>query len=232
MFLRQRHRLPEIMDQPDLDSARHQHALRGLARINALSNSAGILWPPLAALASAVPRPLRLLDLATGGGDVLLRLWRRAQRSGVALKIDGCDLSPVAIEHAQATAAAAGADVHFFVHDALAGPPGGEYDVAVCSLFLHHLDEDDAVTLLRHLRAAAPVVVINDLERGLFGWLLAWLGTRLLSTSRVVHVDGPRSVAGAFTTTEARGLAERAGLIDVQVTRHWPCRFRLVGRRP
>jgi 2-polyprenyl-3-methyl-5-hydroxy-6-metoxy-1,4-benzoquinol methylase len=232
MFLRQRHRLPEIMDQPDLDAAEHRHALRGLARINALSNSAGILWPPLAALATKQERPLRVLDLATGGGDVPLRLWDRARGLGVSLQIEACDVSPIAIEHASAAAQAAGAEVRFFVHDVLASPPPGEYDAAVCSLFLHHLEEDQAVTLLRHMSIAAPVILINDLERGFFAWWLAWFGARLLSTSRVVHVDGPRSVAGAFTVREARALAERAGLVDIGLTRHWPCRFRLAGRRP
>jgi 2-polyprenyl-3-methyl-5-hydroxy-6-metoxy-1,4-benzoquinol methylase len=232
MFLRHRHRLPEIMDQPDLEVARHQQALRALSRINALSNSAGILWPPLVSLAAATPHPLLILDIATGGGDVPLRLWKRARRRGVSLQIEGCDLSPVAIDHARAAATAAKADIHFFVHDILAGPPPGKYDVAVCSLFLHHLEEDQAVTLLRHMAIAAPVILVNDLERGVLGWSLAWLGTRLLTSSHVVHVDGPRSVAGAFKLGEAKALADRAGLRDVELTRHWPCRFRLTGRRP
>jgi 2-polyprenyl-3-methyl-5-hydroxy-6-metoxy-1,4-benzoquinol methylase len=229
MFLHERHRLPEIMDQPGLDVARHRKALRGLARINAFSGSARLLWPPIAALAQTTSRPLRVVDFATGGGDVPLRLWRRALRAGLSLRTEACDLSPVAIEHARS--AAAGTDVRFFVHDVLASPPPGDFDVAISSLFLHHLDEDQAITLMRHMSSAAPIVIINDLERRFFGWLLAWLGTRLLSTSRVVHIDGPRSVAGAFTIAEARSLAERAGLTEVQVTRHCPFRFRLIGRR-
>jgi hypothetical protein len=61
---------PELMDQPGLDPARHRQALRGLRRINFWSRSAGILWPALAGLARAAQRPLRVLDQATGGGDV------------------------------------------------------------------------------------------------------------------------------------------------------------------
>src|SRR5207237_7259825 len=91
--LRLRQRQPEIMDQPDLRPARHVGALCGLARINFWSGSAGILWPPLAELARRLGRPIRVLDVATGAGDVPLRLWRRSRRAGLDFRIDGCDVS-------------------------------------------------------------------------------------------------------------------------------------------
>jgi 2-polyprenyl-3-methyl-5-hydroxy-6-metoxy-1,4-benzoquinol methylase len=221
------------MDQPDLDPGLHRQALRGLSRINAWSGSAAIVWPPLAERARAIaPQPLRVLDLATGGGDVPIRLWQRARRAGLNLDLAGCDLSPVALEHARQAAARAGAAVSFFVHDTLAGPPPRAYDAVLCSLFLHHLDEDQAVLLLRHMACTAPLVLVNDLVRGWLGMTLAYLGPHLLSTSWVVHTDGPRSVAAAFTVPEARALAERAGLHGAVFTRHWPCRFRLLWSRP
>src|SRR5207248_3643048 len=49
--LRRRRLRPEWMDQPGLDEGQHRQALRGLERINRLSGSARILWPPLARLA-------------------------------------------------------------------------------------------------------------------------------------------------------------------------------------
>jgi SAM-dependent methyltransferase len=233
MSFRERHRCPEVMDQPDLDPARHVGALRALARINAIGGIARALWPPLARLAREIaPRPLRVLDMATGGGDISLRLWRRFRRNGLELVLECCDLSPVAVEHARNAADRIGASIRFFVHDALAPPPATNYDAVTCSLFMHHLDEDQARTLLRNMAAAGPVVLIDDLERGRVGWLLAWLGTRLLTRSDVVHTDGPLSVAAAFTVDEAVGLARNAGLTGIVVQRHWPFRFRLVGRRP
>ena len=49
--LRQRRCQPEMMDDPQLDPARHVQALACLARINSLSGSARILWGGLVALA-------------------------------------------------------------------------------------------------------------------------------------------------------------------------------------
>jgi 2-polyprenyl-3-methyl-5-hydroxy-6-metoxy-1,4-benzoquinol methylase len=233
-FLRQRRRRPEIMDQPDLSPSRHVHALRGLARINYLSHSAGILWPELAELArNLAPRPPRILDLATGAGDVPLRLWRRARRAGLDLHLEGCDLSPVALEQARASAAQSGAPLRFFEYDAVTEPALTGYDAVMCSLFLHHLDESQATGLLGRMAAmAGRLVLVNDLERGWTGLLLAHLVTRLVTTSDVVHVDGPRSVEAAFTPAEARAMAERAGLSGARVRRRWPFRWLLSWSRP
>jgi hypothetical protein len=233
-----RRRRPEIMDQPDLNPAEHAQALRGLARINLFSGSAGILWPALEALARDLGRPLRILDLATGGGDIPVRLWQKARRAGFDWDVQGCDVSPVAIEHARRDAGRAGAAVTFFVGDALQGPAPSGYDAVTCSLFLHHLDERQARDLLRRMAAlsdevAAParLVLVNDLERSLVGLALAHLASRLLTTSHVVHVDGPRSVEGAFTVSEVQALAEEAGLHGAVVRRCWPFRFLLAWRR-
>jgi len=231
--LRQRHLQPEWMDRPDLDEGRHRAALRGLERINRWSGSARILWPALAALARRLaPRPARVLDVATGAGDVLRGLWRRGRRAGLALALEGCDVSPTALGHARRQAEEEQADLRFFPHDVLRDALPAGYDAIISSLFLHHLTEEQAVQLLRGMAdAAGSLVLVNDLRRGRAGYLLAYLGTRLLSRSEVVHFDGPRSVEGAFTLAEARALAATAGLGGATVSWRWPCRFLLTWQR-
>lgn len=231
--LRQRRRQPEIMDGPDMAGPRHAAALRGLERINAWSGSARLLGPALAALARQAARPVRVLDVATGAGDVPLRLARRARRAGLLMEIAGCDRSPSAVAHARRRAEEQGAGVRFFEWDALRGPLPTGYDAVVSSLFLHHLDEGEAVDFLRRMAdAAGRLVLVNDLVRGLPGLALAYVGTRALSRSEVVHVDGVRSVRAAFTAAEAERLAQQAGLEGATVARRWPCRFLLTWGRP
>ncbi len=221
--------LPEWMDQPGLDPRLHHEALRGLARVNVVSRTLDAVWAPIAQIARGAPgRQLTVLDVACGGGDLAVGLSRRAARQGVALEVRACDISDTALAHARERAGRRGSGVEFFRHDVLAGdvPP---HDVITCSLFLHHLDSADAVTVLRRLHAAARrLVVVSDLDRSRLGLGLAWAGTRVLSRSPVVHVDALRSVRAAFTLAEARALAEAAGLPHARVTRHWPRRWRLV----
>ena len=229
--LDRRERIPELMDEPDIDPAAHRAALAGLARINKLSLSANILWPPIQALAERNPgKTIRVLDFATGSGDVPLSLWKRAKSAGIPLEVEGCDISSTAIRNA--TENARGCDVRYFTHDVIREPLHGRYDVVTCSLFLHHLAEPDALTVLRHMRdAARELVLVNDLERSRLGYALAWIGTRVLSRSPVVRFDGPASVRSAFTPKESLALAERAGLTGAKVGRRWPCRYLLSWRR-
>jgi 2-polyprenyl-3-methyl-5-hydroxy-6-metoxy-1,4-benzoquinol methylase len=232
--LTQRRCRPEVMDDPALEPARHAQALACLARINSISGSARILWGPLLALARNNPgRDLRLLDVATGGGDIPIALWRRARGAGLNLEISGGDISPTALDVARRRAEMAGADVKFFRLDVgRDGIPEG-FDVLTCSLFLHHLSDGKALLMLRQMgHAARRLVLINDLRRCRLGLVLAWTAARVLTTSAVVRVDAPRSVEAAFTLEEVRALAAEAGLASAEISRRWPFRYLLAWRRP
>ncbi|MEM7167552.1 MAG: methyltransferase domain-containing protein [Planctomycetota bacterium] len=230
--LRQRNRQPEWMDEPNLDRELHENALRGLARINSLSFAATALWREIANVARAgVDRPLRILDVATGSGDVPIRLQALAANAGVAVELSGCDISTTAIDVARTQARSARADVDFFAANPVQTPISQRYDVVMASLFLHHLDEEAAVTLLRHMRdAATSAVFVSDLRRSTPGYWLARIATQALTRSPVVHVDGPRSVEAAFTIDEAQKLAAAAGWTSATVRPIFPCRFLLSWR--
>jgi 2-polyprenyl-3-methyl-5-hydroxy-6-metoxy-1,4-benzoquinol methylase len=226
-------REPEIMDDPALDGGRHEAALRGLSRLNYLSGSARTLWPPLAALARQLGRrQLRVLDVASGGGDVPVRLWRKARRAGLHLEIHGVDVSPRAVEFAAGQAAAEQAAINFSVLDVLADPLPRGFDAVTCSLFLHHLAEEQGVLLLQAMaKATKHLVLVNDLRRSAAGLALAHLAAWTLSGSDVVRVDGARSVRAALTVREATAMARAAGLKGAIVERRWPLRFLLSWRR-
>ena len=176
--LGRRDRVPELMDDPALDPAAHRHALAGLARLNRLSDSAGVLWPEIRLL-SQTGSPLRVLDVATGSGDVPRALAAKAARAGLTnVTFAGCDISPTAV----AAAADAAPGIHFFTHDAVRDPLPGGYDVVTCSLFLHHLSDDDAASLLAAMRAAAGrLVLVNDLARSRFNHFAVWAACRLVT---------------------------------------------------
>jgi len=232
LSLTHRHLQPEIMDRADLDPDQHRNALRGLQRINWVSGSAGILWPSIRGVAEETNgEPSRILDVACGAGDLSIALFRRAARAGLNVQLEAADISSRALEHARKRADVAGARVHFFQHDALTGDFPSDYDVVFSSLFLHHLHEEQAVSLLQRMaRAARRMVLVSDLARSRLGWTAAYWVTRLLTTSEVVHTDGPLSVEGAFTPEEALDLAHRAGLRRASVVRRWPFRFLLTWR--
>jgi 2-polyprenyl-3-methyl-5-hydroxy-6-metoxy-1,4-benzoquinol methylase len=226
--LRTRERIPERMDDPAIDTGEHRRALAALARINRLTNSAGVFWPVIRVLARESKRPIRLLDVATGSGDVPARLQARARRAGIDLEIAACDKSATAIGVARQKHEG----IEFFVHDSLHQVLPRGFDLVTCSLFLHHLSNDEAIALLSNMEnAARRLVLVNDLDRSRISMFAVWLACRVLTRSSIVRYDGPASVRSAFTAAEALNLAERCGLFGAVVKRRFPARFLLAWER-
>jgi len=231
--LDQRQREPEEMDDPAIATERLHGALTGLRRLNFVSNSARIVWRPIRQLARALKTErLRVLDIATGAGDVPIALWRRAMRAGLTLDICGIDFSARSIDFARQQAASANAPIRFECRNALTDDLPTHFDVVMCSLFLHHLTNEDAVELLhRMVGAARRMVLVNDLRRCTYGLTLAYVASRLLTRCAVVHVDAVKSVRAAFTENELAHTALAAGLSGAKVNRRWPARMLLQWRR-
>ena len=228
----QRDRQSEVMDQPGLDPVEHDRALRGLRRINAISRCVPGLFRHIEMLSRETPSAqLSVLELACGGGDTAIELAALARRRRVGLTIHACDLNPEAVRIAKRNVARSASDVEVFLADALDPPGSEEFDVVYCTLFVHHLDPPEVVRLLTVMAARARrLVLVDDLSRSRLGYSLAWIGTRLLSRSWVVHNDGPLSVQAAFTPKEILQLAFQAGASAPVLEQTWPERYLLSWR--
>lgn len=223
--------VPELMDDPALPADELARALRGLARLNALSRAHAAFLGPVRRLAAERPGPLTLLDVAAGAGDVALDLASAARRQGVEIDTTLADVNPRSLALARVAAESRGLAVRTIELDAIHGPPLGEYDMVTCNLFLHHLPIDHAVTLLSRLRAAAGrMLVVVDLVRSPFALAAVWAASRTVTTSRVVRTDAMRSVRAAFTRAELGRLAAAAGLSGASIAPVFPARQRLVWR--
>jgi len=226
------------MDDPGLDRGRHVEALDALDRINRVSLGALRIWREVRRIHARTGRPVRVLDVACGGGDVLHAVARRAWRHRLPLVAHGCDVSPVAIDEFRRRAAGlaggqvavvgaqVAAEVDVFSLDVLEGAFPDGYDLITSSLFLHHLDREQAVSLLRRMAASAQhSLLVQDLRRTRLGYVFAWVGLHTLTRSDVARTDGLLSVRGAFTTEEARAMCRAAELPDAAVSHGWPQRF-------
>ena len=219
---------PELMDSADLDAREFVGALRGLRRVNAATGTLRILFPAISRMARArADAPLRVLDVACGGGDVAIRLSARLRASGIAAAVHGCDVNPVAVRHAHQHAVRVKEPVSFFSLNAISEQLPSGYDVIMTSLFLHHLTRREACAFLTRAKARSEHLLVHDLLRSPVGYLLAWTGMRALLCNRVCRIDAPRSVAAAFTLEEASALADEAGLDGHSVEARFPYRFLL-----
>ena len=227
LSLRQRNLQPEVMDDPNLPRDAHEQALRGLARLNRCSGVASAMYRRLKRIAmNHETRSIRLLDVASGSGDVPLRWAKWAKQEGWNLQLTLLDVRTVAVEEQQRRAQAVGLNVLSMQHDCLQSPLPSGFDVVTCSLFMHHLENHQAGQLLHAMKTASNgTVIVCDLERTYLNLALVSVASRLLSRSEVVHCDATLSVQGAFTIPEFQKISQQALGYPTKIQRLFPCRF-------
>ena len=101
------------------------------------------------------------------------------------------------------------------------------FDFVYCGLFLHHFPDDEVAALLRSFaQISRGYVAANDLERHILPYWFIPATRWLFRWDPITVHDAPVSVQAAFSRTEFRELAVRAGLQDVNITVYRPA-FRL-----
>ena len=211
----------EIMDDPAQGEADFAAALRDLERLNRMTFAYRPLLGFLDRVVAARPtRTLSVLDVGAGGGDALraIAAWGRAR--GVATDLCGLDRSPWAERHAMARGTPAG----WITADLFDLPADRRFDVVVCGLFAHHLDDATLVRFLRWLpRHARDRWLILDLHRHKLPRAAVWAGTRLMRMHPMVSHDGPISIDRGFRRADWETLRAEAG---VEATIRWVLPFR------
>jgi len=230
----------ELMDLPGTDAGERARALRDLARFNRLfggtrailNHLASLLPPPQTAPAPSGGTPIRILDVATGYGDIPRAIVRWARQRGLHLQIEALDHQDRIAELA-ARASAAYPEIRIHVGDALKLPYTDErFDVAFASQVLHHMEGEDQMRLLSELyRVARRAALVSDLRRGRWPFLVTWAGVHVISRSRLIRHDGPLSIRRGFLGEELVRTAREAGWRRAKVSRHAYFRLVLVGRK-
>jgi ubiquinone/menaquinone biosynthesis C-methylase UbiE len=225
----------ELLDG-DLEPRTLRANLRDLARVNRWLGGTDLSWRALQPLFDnpvAGETALRMVDVGSGLADIPRGLVERANAAGQRLEIVATDVRPEIVAMAgEHTAGVGGITVRIADVRGI-DAPDASFDVAHCSLVLHHLDRDEATALIGEMgRVARRAVIVNDLDRGRIWWLLAWLLTRVATLNRYTRNDGPLSVRRAYRPKEVREMAAAAGLHEVAL--HWArprYRYALVFRR-
>ena len=205
----QRSTAAEWMDDAAATEPEFAGALRDLARINRLSLA---YQPTLRWLDALVDRTgiasLSILDVGSGGGDMLAEIAAWADRRGVAVSLTGLDRSPWAASYT----AAAGIPARIITADLFDLPAEARFDVILCSLFTHHLSDPLLIRFLRWLdHHAARGWLISDLHRHWLPWGFVWGATRALRMDPMVIHDSTISIARGFRRADWTRLIAIAG---------------------
>jgi 2-polyprenyl-3-methyl-5-hydroxy-6-metoxy-1,4-benzoquinol methylase len=202
---------PELMDRPQPVTEELVADLRNLRQLNRYFGSYALIEHFLGRW--ILPgTEMRVLDLATGSGDIPRLVVDYARRVGATVSVDAIDQQNSTLEIARGLSASY-PEINFGQGDVLAFGEGAlPYDLVLCSLALHHFDESGAVHVLRRCRELSKrFVLVSDLRRGLLASLGVSLLTALVFREPMTRTDARLSAERAFSFTEFRSLAECAG---------------------
>jgi len=211
----------ELMDEPILDPDVLAGNLRDLAFSNRWLGGDLLTLRALARLVAGLPATSRLhvLDIATGGADMPDAVLSWSHRRGYRARVVATDLSSQMLSIARRRVGTT-TGMKFAAADARRLPfADASFDIATCSLALHHLLPADAVSMLREMRRVARLgIIVNDLVRCWHGYAGGWLFGHLVSRNRLTRHDAPLSFRRAYTVNEMLDLAHAAGLERLEVT--------------
>jgi 2-polyprenyl-3-methyl-5-hydroxy-6-metoxy-1,4-benzoquinol methylase len=200
---------PELMDRPQPVSAELETDLRNLRKLNRYFGSYRLIEHFLRRWI----RPgnsMRILDLATGSGDIPRLIVDYARKLNATVAIEAVDQQTSTLEIARGLSNSY-PEVQFSQGNILSLEREPS-DIVVCSLALHHFSEVDAVTVLKRCRTLSKqFVLVSDLRRGFLATAGVRLLTALLFREPMTRTDARLSAERAFSFDEFRALAERAG---------------------
>ncbi|HEY8598691.1 MAG TPA: methyltransferase domain-containing protein [Thermomicrobiales bacterium] len=228
--LRQRHDLPELLDNLDMDHHTMLGNLRDIRRFNRLLRWDAMVANDALRLIGDQDSSYRptILDVGCGTGDLPLAVGARMRRAGYESRFICVDIhQPVLAAARHHIGAALSCD--YLRADGLRLPlPNRAIDLVLCSATLHHFPPREAVRLLGELaRVTRGALLVNDLARGWGPYLGARVITAIAMRNRVTRHDGVVSVRRAYTPREVRGLALTAGLVGADVRSRLPGRLTL-----
>jgi SAM-dependent methyltransferase len=227
--LEKRQREAEWMDDPHADPAVLRDSLRFIRRINFWLGYTRATLSHLQRFSQGWEKgqTIRIVDLATGSADVPRAILAWAEKSGWDVRVVGVD------RHATTADAARGneAKLQIVQGDVLDMPfADGAFDYAITNMFLHHLDDDDVVRVLKTMnRISRRGVIVADLIRDRRAY--RWIKLFTLMSNPMVRHDAAVSVGQAFTEPEVLAMRDRAGLGYCTFHRHFGHRFVLAGEK-
>jgi SAM-dependent methyltransferase len=224
---------PELLDFERADPDAIEACLRDLEWINRWTAAYRVTlrWLDQLCRERRPARPLTVVDVGCGRGDMLRRIWAWGRERGLELRLIGVDRNPHAIA-AAAAATPGAAPIRYLTRDVFDTAHDPPSDVVVSALFAHHLDDARLVRFLRWMEQRARLGwLINDLHRHPLPYFLARGGAPLLRMHRFVRHDAPLSVARSFDRYDWLRLLDTAGLAPPTTTIRWCFPFRFaVGR--
>ncbi len=200
----------EMMDRPQPVSAELERDLERIRQLNRWFGSYRLVLGFIRRWIKPGAR-LRIVDLATGSGDIPRLIINHSRAIGALVEVDAVDRQSATVDIARELSAGY-PEISYIDADILEWKPAAAHDIALCTLTLHHFSNEDAVKVLRRCsEVATKFVLVSDLRRGFFLKAGVYILTAFVFREPMTRYDARLSAARAFSFKEFDKLARQAG---------------------
>jgi len=232
MFDRFRQRSYELehLDKGDYTAEEYEGCIIELQRVNQwLGDARALRHSLLRDIERSGLSGFSVLDVGAGSGELLRVIAGWARSNNKQAELVGLELNS---RSAAAISAVDGESQAFPEITAIRGDAlqlpfaDGAFDYAMCSLFTHHFKDEQVVSILRELsRVTRRRIFVIDLHRQPVAYYFYTTVGQLFLHNRLIREDGALSILRSFKPDELLQLAQRAGLTNARVERHFPYRL-------
>ncbi|MDT0554823.1 methyltransferase domain-containing protein [Patiriisocius hiemis] len=219
----------EIMDNFSLQGDELSLLLTDLRTVNSLLGGTTITLNGIKKLLEDwdKKKPVTILDLGCGDGEMLRQCSALAKKKGFTFNLVGVDANKHIIAEAKNKSKdfKAISYTSFNIFQAIESDSEMlDCDIILCTLFLHHFNDEAIEAFLKKLSEKSKVgIIINDLHRNRLAFTLFKVFSFFFIKTKIAKHDGLVSVARAFKKRELQKLASN---LNHKSTIKWRWAFR------
>lgn len=222
----------EILDDFDLQGPELETSLEDIARVNRWLGGNYVTLSGIRELLKDQKehKKFTVVDIGCGNGDMLREIAQYAEKSGLHIKLIGIDANSNTIAQARVLSKKYNS-IHYEVIDIFSKEfESYQYDIGLCTLTLHHFDNEQIIKMLEIFAKQSKVgFIINDLHRSRVAYYLFKIVSTIFIKSKVAKHDGLISILRGFKRIELSKWSKRLNL-NSSIRWRWAFRYQWIIR--
>ncbi len=222
---------PEIMDDFAMEGEILREALDKIATINQLLGGNKLTLSGVKKLALRAPlgSEITIVDVGCGNGDMLRILADYGLKNNFIFKLIGIDANNFTINHA-AQLSKNYPNISYRREDIFNEPFSElKYDIALCTLTLHHFKDDDVLKLMTVFHENSSLgIVINDLERSALSFRLFQALCFVFQLNTMSRQDGLISILRGFKKKDLIRFSNNLNFSNYTIKWKWAFRYQWI----